>query len=78
MSIDQVQIGVMGLGTVGSGLVRLLQDRSQELGERCGFDLTVKKVLVRDPRKPRMVHVPRSLLTTDPREILDDPEITVW
>ena len=72
---EQVKIGLMGLGTVGSGVMRLLRDRGEELARRNGFTLSVQKILVRDPSKPRQVPVDRALLTTNPDDILDDPEI---
>lgn len=70
-------VGLMGLGTVGSGLIRLLQDRGEELERQTGFSFAVKRILVRDPNKPRNVEVERNLLTTDPAAILDDPEIDI-
>lgn len=68
-------IGLMGLGTVGGGLIRLLQERGDELERQTGFSFVVKRILVRDPNKPRAVSVDRDLLTTDPITILNDPEI---
>ncbi len=70
-------IGLMGLGTVGSGLIRLLQERGGELERLTGFSFIVKRILVRDPNKPRGVRVDRDLLTTDPFTILNDPEIDI-
>jgi len=69
--------GLCGLGNVGSGVMRLLEANGPLFRERWGIEPRAKKILVRDPRKPRQVRVPEHLLTTDPRDILDDPEIGV-
>lgn len=69
--------GLCGLGNVGSGLVRLLRTNGDLLEERWGIRPQVKRILVRDPERPRGVDVARDLLTTDPWEIVKDPEIGV-
>lgn len=70
-----VRIGLLGCGTVGGGVLRLLADNARYLGERVGASLEVKRVLVRDLDKERVVECDRSLLTTSADEVLDDPEI---
>ena len=42
-----------------------------------GVGFEIAKILVRDLNKPRAVEVDRSILTADPREVLDDPEIAI-
>lgn len=67
-----------GYGTVGGGLVRLLQENAEIIRHRTGRDIILKKVLVRDAAKARSVPLPPdAVLTTDPRELTDDPEIDV-
>jgi homoserine dehydrogenase len=73
----EIKVGVLGLGVVGSGTVRILQENAQEIAQRVGAKLTVKKIAVRDIDKPRAVTVDRSLLTTDPFEVIVDPEIEI-
>lgn len=72
-----IHIGVLGLGVVGSGTVRLLQNNADEIAQRVGARLLVKKIAVRSLDKPRAVSVDRALLTNDPGEVIDDPEINV-
>lgn len=67
-----VQVGLLGYGGVGSAFVR----HAHSLKEPA-LRVNVKRALVRDGRKSRPADTPPGLLTTDPREILDDPEIEV-
>lgn len=63
------KIGLLGAGTVGSGLCELLGD--------AGLDARISRVLVRDPGKARPNCVPVSALTTDADAVLDDSDIVV-
>ncbi|HEY8341696.1 MAG TPA: homoserine dehydrogenase [Calditerricola sp.] len=72
-----VNIGLMGLGTVGTGVVRLIEGHQEDLVHQTGMRIRIARILVRDPEKPRAIRVNRELLTTDPRDILDDPSIDV-
>jgi homoserine dehydrogenase len=73
----EIKVGVLGLGVVGSGAVRLLQENADEIAHRVGARLVVKKIAVRDLNKTRAVQVDRSLLTDNPLEVIDDPEIEI-
>ncbi|TPV93670.1 MAG: homoserine dehydrogenase [Myxococcales bacterium FL481] len=72
-----ISIGLLGLGNVGSGTVRILSENRESLARRLEGRVTVKRVLVRDPSKARDVELPMPALTTDPDDILDDPDIRV-
>lgn len=74
---NALNIGLMGLGVVGSGVLRIIQEKSRVLALETGRNLRVKKVLVRETAKARGCDVDPALLTTDPREILDDPTIHI-
>ena len=72
-----LNVGLIGLGTVGSQVAdRLLSWRAQ-LSRRAGVELCLQKVLVRDSSKPRSIEISPDLVTTDPSAILDDPSIEV-
>lgn len=73
----EIKVGVLGLGVVGSGTVRILQENVDEIAQRVGARLTVKKIAVRNLDKPRAVQVDRALLTDNPDEVIDDPEIEI-
>ncbi len=69
-------VGLLGLGTVGAGVARVLTSKQEALARRIGRPIAIKRVLVRDLSRPRPIDL-GSLLTTDPRAVLDDPEIDV-
>jgi len=70
-------IGLIGCGTVGSGVARLLLEQSERLAARAGRPLQLRRVLVRDPAKNRGLDLPRELITTDLKKIAADPTIDV-
>jgi homoserine dehydrogenase len=77
MEQSLLRIGILGLGTVGSGTLRALQENQAAIERKVGARLVVKKICVLHPDKPRPVSFDRGLLTTDPGEVLDDPEIDI-
>lgn len=70
-------IGMLGCGTVGSGVVKLLRDHPRRLAERANRPLHLRRILVREPGKDRGLDLPKELLTTDLDQVLRDPEIQV-
>ncbi|HEU4964831.1 MAG TPA: homoserine dehydrogenase [Bacilli bacterium] len=77
MSHTPIQIGLLGLGTVGSGVVKMLRQNRLDLLAKTGCSVDVKKILVRDLEKDRRVEVDPALLTQDAWEILHDPDVQV-
>ena len=75
MTKDCVNIGLLGCGTVGGGVVQLLVRNAAELAARVGAELRLARVLVRDPDKDRVPECDRSLLTTDADQVLGDADI---
>ena len=71
-----VQIGLLGFGTVGTGVVRVLTDNSQLIAQRAGTAISIKKILVRDLTKKRALSTAAEM-TTDPAAVLGDPEIDI-
>lgn len=72
-----ISIGLLGLGTVGSGVVKIIDNHQDKLMHQVGCPIQVKKILVKDLNKARSVDVPTALLTTNENDILHDPEIDV-
>ncbi|MGC2693741.1 MAG: homoserine dehydrogenase, partial [Desulfobaccales bacterium] len=68
-----VKVGVIGFGTVGEGVVRLLLTQQELLARRLGAGLVLAKVADLDLERHRDVAVPRELFTSRAAEILDDP-----
>src|SRR5262245_14613900 len=75
--MEPLNIALIGCGTVGSGVARLLLEQPQRLSARAGRQLQLKRVVVRDPHKARPVNLPRELVTSDLRAVLSDPSIDV-
>ncbi|MDQ6877100.1 MAG: homoserine dehydrogenase [Candidatus Dormibacteraeota bacterium] len=77
MTQGPLNVGLIGLGTVGSQVAeRMLAWRSQ-LARRAGVELCLQRVLVRDLAKPRSVEIDSDLMTVDPAQLLEDPGIDV-
>ena len=72
-----INIGLMGLGVVGSGVLRIIREKARVLAQETDRDLRVKRILVREKAKTREINVESALLTTDPSDILDDPSIHI-
>jgi homoserine dehydrogenase len=70
-----VKIGLLGLGTVGTGTVEILQDPNGR--NPLVKAIAIQRVGVRSLAKPRSVELPASVLTTDLEAIVTDPEITI-
>lgn len=72
-----ISVGLLGLGTVGSGVFQLIEKNQEELVHKLGRGVSIKSVLVRDLEKERDVQVNHSYLTTNPEDVLLHPEIDV-
>ena len=75
--MEPLGIALIGCGTVGSGVARLLLEQPERLAARAGRPLVLRRVVVRDPAKPRPVGLAAELVTTDLRAVLADPAIQV-
>ncbi len=75
--MEDVVIGLVGLGTVGTGVARLLTEHPERLERRCGRPIRWKWAAVRDPRKTRGVRLDGVCVTTEVERILEDPEVDV-
>jgi len=75
--MQQVNLGIIGGGTVGSGVFEALARNGSLLGSRVGANIKVHRVAVRDLQKKRAATFPKNLLTTDWREVVCDPEVNL-
>ncbi len=73
--MQQVHLGIIGGGTVGGGVYDALQRNGTLLASRLGVNVCVWRVAVRDLKKSRASKIPRTLLTTDWREVVFDPQV---
>ncbi len=72
-----VNIGLIGSGTIGSGVVKILSKNSETIEKRSGVKLNLKKVCDLKLDAAKKLGIPESKLTTKVDDILDDPEIRI-
>ena len=75
--MKEIKVGLIGFGTVGAGVVKLLCENAALIEQKLGSRLTLTKVADLDITTDRGVPVAPGLLTTDAGELLDDPEIAI-
>jgi len=76
--VNDVRIGLLGLGTVGAGVVKILQSRREMLQERAGATLSLAAIADTDLTRPREGLDIRALpMVGDAGRVLDDPSIHV-
>ena len=73
----EIGVGLLGLGNVGCGVVKLLADNAQAIEARLGARVAVRAISVRDPGRERPVEVDASLLTTDVDEVVDRDDVEI-
>jgi homoserine dehydrogenase len=76
VSVDTVRIGLLGAGTVGSAVMRLLDANAADIEMRAGVRLEVARVAVRDPTRARET-LGAAAVTADPFEVVTDPGVDV-
>ncbi|MDD5967237.1 MAG: homoserine dehydrogenase [Blautia sp.] len=75
--MENVQIALLGLGTVGTGVYKVLKAQKEEISHKVGTEIQLKKILVRNTKKAAEKLDDPSVLTTEWKSILEDPEISV-
>jgi len=75
--VDPVKVGVLGLGTVGGGTVNVLQRNAEEIARRAGRGIIVTHAAARDLNKPRICSTEGITVTTDPKDVVEDPEVAI-
>ncbi|HEY3376284.1 MAG TPA: homoserine dehydrogenase [Armatimonadota bacterium] len=77
MSREQINVGVIGFGTVGVGAVQLLETNADWIAQRVGSRVVVKKVVDLDWTREREYTIQTEQQTTDVTDVLNDPEIDI-
>lgn len=75
--MDYIKVGMVGLGTVGTGVYRMLKENRDIITKKVGKEVRIVKILVRDREKDRSASVPKELITFDPADILENDEIDI-
>ncbi|MDH4120166.1 MAG: homoserine dehydrogenase [Deltaproteobacteria bacterium] len=72
-----IHLGLYGLGVVGGGVAHILHRNQELIQARLGAALKISRAVVRDPKKTRGLPLDGVKVTTDPNDILNDPEIDI-
>ncbi len=75
--MKELNIALLGLGTVGSGVVKIIEENRQQIIDTLNKDIVIKHILVRDKSKKRPINISRYHLTEDVNEILNDDSIDI-
>lgn len=76
-NMKELNIALLGLGTVGSGVVKIIEENRQQIIDTLNKDIVIKHILVRDKSKKRPINISRYHLTEDVNEILNDDSIDI-
>ena len=75
--MEPVKVGLLGMGTVGGGTVNVLRRNAEEIARRAGRGIEVTHAAGRDLNKPRICNTEGITLTTNPQEVVDNPDIQI-
>jgi homoserine dehydrogenase len=75
--MKEFKVGLMGLGTVGSGVYTVLKNNREKISKEVGAVISVKRVLEKDLEKAKKIGVPLEIVTQEPSEIWNDEEIEI-
>lgn len=75
--MDVINVGMIGFGTVGTGVARILEENGAIIEKRLGAKLYLKKIADIDLEKDRGISIDKERLTKDSSDVIDDPEIAI-
>ena len=75
--MEPVKVGLLGLGTVGGGTVNVLSRNADEITRRAGRGIEISHAAARDLNKARICNTDNIKLTSDPQQVVDDPDVQI-
>ncbi len=75
--MKSINLGIIGFGNVGSGVVKILRDRRSFLADRIGLEIHIAKICDKDITSKRDVNIDKQILTKNVAEIINDPHIDI-
>ena len=72
-----MKIGILGLGTVGGGVVNVLSKNHQEISRRCGSDISIEIAAVKDLKQKRICSTDGFKLTENSNDVVNHPDVEV-
>jgi homoserine dehydrogenase len=73
----EIKLGLLGFGTIGTGVVKLVMQNGALLEDKLGVRVTMKRIADLDLVTDRGIALPQGMLTADAAQVLDDPEIDI-
>jgi homoserine dehydrogenase len=73
----KVNVGLIGFGTVGAGVAKILKEKKSYLAQRIGAEIGLKWICDKDITSPRGVAVDKSILTTEAHKVIADPQVDI-
>ena len=77
MAEDGIRVALLGLGTVGTGVYKIMKTQAPEMRQKLNTVLHISRILVRNKKKHESEVDDPSILTTAYEDIVDDPEISI-
>ncbi len=77
MAQKKVKVGIVGFGTVGAGVARILLENADAIEAKMGVRLELARVVDLDTKSPRPVRLPDGVLTSDLNALLEDKSIEI-
>ena len=75
--MKKINVGLIGFGHVGLGVVKILRDKKTFLAQKLGLEINIKKICDKDIVSKRNINVDRNLLTREAKEIINDPQVDI-
>jgi len=75
--MKNINLGVLGLGTVGTGVYKMIDENHDVIYKRLGAALNIKKIADIDITTDRGIKIDKKILTTDANEVVQDPDIDI-
>ena len=75
--MKNISIGLIGMGNIGTGVVKLLRQNEKLIAQRLGAKLVLKKIADINLKSARELKLPEAMLTLNASEIIEDPEISI-
>jgi len=75
--MKKINLGIIGFGNVGSGVMKILRDKKTFLADRIGLEINIRKICDKDIVSKRNISVDKQVLTKNVLEIINDPHIDI-
>lgn len=75
--MKELNVALLGLGTVGSGVVKIIEENREQIRETMNKDINIRHILVRDKSRKRPINTSKYNLTEDIEDIFNDDSIDI-